>query len=92
MFLIDFSYPDFFTGKIYYCLEVVCAFSAGRKVADETRVQAFVIRIGGRVSGRDKMVNGLGELLRLVQLWSEWSLRTGSGAAQGGLAALQPQH
>lgn len=47
MFLIDFSYPDFFTGKIYYCLEVVCAFSAGRKVVDDTRVQAFVIRVGG---------------------------------------------
>lgn len=35
------------------------------------------------------MVDGLGELL-LILSWSEWPPRPGSGAAQGGLAALQP--
>lgn len=69
--------------------------SADCKAADDTRVQAFVIRGERRETrGRERQeqtADRLGEL-PLVLSWSEWPPGAGSGAARGGLAVLQPQH
>lgn len=62
-------------------------------------MRVFVIHVGGggksKESGSTRRgqtaADGLAELLRVLS-WSEWPLRAGSGAAQGGLSALQPQH